>query len=511
MTVFPCSFIILTFTIHQSQSLSKYGAVALPRNPISPAIPSRKSQSALSHLSNPFASHTQSPSFSTPHPGIMALAAPISRNGFSFAGDSFSVTASGHVHRRCTMPELKAHFKTLGSAKDHPAHWYEAQLLHYGLPPSKVKGTAKMRLMEAVNAGKVTVPAPLGALEREMKKEWTALNKKAAAVAVPALKKTAGAKRKAAEVEVVTTTKTTGTSSVSVSVTVNTAGEKPAAKRAKRAAKPTTAAKATPTKTTAERKPTKAARTAATTTQTRVAKPPKSAAGKSSTPARGSLAGTKTAPHSGYTWAAGDPAASSQDADPPTFPRKQTARRGNAAVGGRIKCEVGVKNEPPSGSLYDYPVAPPAVPEAVCGPGAGTPWPHQRPLRTIQRGPVLTRFPTRRALRAGLHYRWRQAVGLVRLLLDLWRHVEGRAPSALFPGSAGVPLPRRMGGLPSVRQPRFRLAGVCRRRVHRWHRRLGGRDTRVSGQTDRGPVDSERNFGKGNVADVGVISSALDL
>ncbi|WYZ41107.1 hypothetical protein EsH8_V_000002 [Colletotrichum jinshuiense] len=289
----------------------------------------------------------------------MALAAPISRNGFSFAGDSFSVTASGHVHRRCTMPELKAHFKTLGSAKDHPAHWYEAQLLHYGLPPSKVKGTAKMRLMEAVNAGKVTVPAPLGALEREMKKEWTALNKKAAAVAAPALKKTAGAKRKAAEVEVVTTTKTTGTSSVSVSVTVNTAGKKPAAKRAKTAAKPTTAAKATPTKTTSERKPTKADRTAATTTQTRVAKPTKPAAGKSRTPVRGSLAGTKTAPRGGYTWAAGDPAASSQDADPPTFPRKQTARRGNAAVGGRIKCEAGVKDEPPSGSLYDYPVAPP--------------------------------------------------------------------------------------------------------------------------------------------------------
>lgn len=43
-------------------------------------------------------------------------------------------------------------------SKDRPGHWYEAQLIHYGLPPSKTKSTAKMRLLDALNKGNVAVP-----------------------------------------------------------------------------------------------------------------------------------------------------------------------------------------------------------------------------------------------------------------------------------------------------------------------------------------------------------------
>lgn len=75
----------------------------------------------------------------------MALIPPVDKDGFSYAGDSLFREASNLTrHRRATIPELKAHF-TGKDIENRPAHWYEAQLLHYGLPPSKVKGTAHKR------------------------------------------------------------------------------------------------------------------------------------------------------------------------------------------------------------------------------------------------------------------------------------------------------------------------------------------------------------------------------
>ncbi|KZL65529.1 hypothetical protein CT0861_05030 [Colletotrichum tofieldiae] len=264
----------------------------------------------------------------------MAFAAPASRDGFSFSGDSFSVVASGHVHRRYALPELKAHFKTLGSAKAHPAHWYEAQLLHYGLPPSKVKGTAKMRLMEAVNAGKMTVPVPLTALERELKKTWTAANKKASAVPkkAPKLEKTAAGKRKAEGLELVANVNTGG-SSIGVSVTINQEPQSKPSKRAKPTTKPQP--RATPA--------TKSTRnTALAGSSTSVAAPPR---GKQ-TARRGRLATLPTR----------DAMPSPPSASPPP-PRKQTARRGNFIIGRGAKHEPVPKMEDSHDGPYNYPVA----------------------------------------------------------------------------------------------------------------------------------------------------------
>ncbi|KAK8039244.1 hypothetical protein PG993_007655 [Apiospora rasikravindrae] len=109
----------------------------------------------------------------------MASAAPVSRDGFAFANGDLYAEASGHNrHRRATLAELKTHFKS-GNEKDHPAHWFEAQLLHYGLPPSKTKAVARMRLFDAVNGGGLKVPAPVSKLEGELKKEWTKLDREA--------------------------------------------------------------------------------------------------------------------------------------------------------------------------------------------------------------------------------------------------------------------------------------------------------------------------------------------
>ncbi|KAK2761514.1 hypothetical protein CKAH01_16286 [Colletotrichum kahawae] len=248
----------------------------------------------------------------------MVFAAPISRDGFSFAGDSFSVLASGHVHRRSTLPELKAHFKAIGSGKDQPGHWYEAQLLHYGLAPSKVKGTAKMRLMEAIAAGKMTVPASLTALEKDMKKEWTKANKATtAATSKPAgTRAKSGTKRKATDVQVVAT----GGTSVSVSVTVNHGADMPTAKKPK--ATPRTSS-------------TKQSATMTSKSSTPKAKGPKTSASRTSM-GDSSIAAPG---QSQYTNALLATSTSS------SVPRKQYARRGNPNFGGRIKDEPDFEDE----------------------------------------------------------------------------------------------------------------------------------------------------------------------
>ncbi|KAI9763493.1 MAG: hypothetical protein M1835_007802 [Candelina submexicana] len=64
---------------------------------------------------------------------------------------------------------------------DPAGHWYEAQLLHYGLKPSKDKQTAKKRLLKAIEEETLIVPTFVATLEGELKKEWNTANKQAEA------------------------------------------------------------------------------------------------------------------------------------------------------------------------------------------------------------------------------------------------------------------------------------------------------------------------------------------
>lgn len=106
-------------------------------------------------------------------------AQPVSKDGFAFGNGIFFADVSGHNrHPRASQAEVKAHFKS-GDARDHPAHWFEAQLIHYGLAPSKTKSVARMRLLDAANANKLNVPTHLAKLESELKKEWTKLDREA--------------------------------------------------------------------------------------------------------------------------------------------------------------------------------------------------------------------------------------------------------------------------------------------------------------------------------------------
>ncbi|KAJ5776224.1 DNA-repair protein UmuC-like N-terminal [Penicillium nucicola] len=102
--------------------------------------------------------------------------APISHGKFSYDGDTFYVEASGNIHRRAIPAELRALFDASIPDRNqrlgHPAHWYEAQLLHYGLSPSKVKATAQMRLLDAIQDGLLEVPIELVQMEKRLKREW---------------------------------------------------------------------------------------------------------------------------------------------------------------------------------------------------------------------------------------------------------------------------------------------------------------------------------------------------
>ncbi|RDA95304.1 hypothetical protein CP533_3512 [Ophiocordyceps camponoti-saundersi (nom. inval.)] len=107
-------------------------------------------------------------------------APPVTADGFAFAEGVFFAEASGqNRHPRASNHEIKTHFSSSGSERDYPAHWFEAQLIHYGLKPSKNKAVARTRLLDALNAGALKVPSSIAKLEGDLKKEWTKLSREA--------------------------------------------------------------------------------------------------------------------------------------------------------------------------------------------------------------------------------------------------------------------------------------------------------------------------------------------
>lgn len=118
----------------------------------------------------------------------MAFASPIARDGFYYNGDLFVEAGNLNRHKRASIPEITAilrpdlkQFQAV-PPKDPVGHWYEAQLIHYGLPPSKDKARAKMRLLEALNTSKLVVPEGIARLEGQLKKDYAAAERKAKAL-----------------------------------------------------------------------------------------------------------------------------------------------------------------------------------------------------------------------------------------------------------------------------------------------------------------------------------------
>ena len=145
----------------------------------------------------------------------MTFAPPVSRGSFHYNGNLYVDVGNCNRHERATVEEVTAFLRpdlkkskkvSVDQSKDQVGHWYEAQLIHYGLPPSKDKARAKMRLLEALNQSKLIVPSNIVNMEAEMKKEYAAAERKAKAQykasMVPAVKSestVAGKKRKQSE------------------------------------------------------------------------------------------------------------------------------------------------------------------------------------------------------------------------------------------------------------------------------------------------------------------------
>lgn len=119
--------------------------------------------------------------------GAMSLVPPVSRDNFYYNGDLYVEVGNLNRHRRAAVSEITSFLrpdvkKALQSPpKDQVGHWYEAQLIHYGLPPSKDKARAKMRLLEALDYGRLAVPSNIVQMEAELKKEFSAAERKAKA------------------------------------------------------------------------------------------------------------------------------------------------------------------------------------------------------------------------------------------------------------------------------------------------------------------------------------------
>jgi hypothetical protein len=123
----------------------------------------------------------------------MSVFAPPARRGdFEFSSILYADAGNNNRHPRASVAELAALLRpeapSLYSkgrkpepstpAQDPPWHFYSAQILHYGLPFTKTKNTAKVRLLDAMNQFKLEVPAWVLKLEGELKKEWEAENRK---------------------------------------------------------------------------------------------------------------------------------------------------------------------------------------------------------------------------------------------------------------------------------------------------------------------------------------------
>lgn len=112
----------------------------------------------------------------------MSPTPPVTRGGFEYYNHEFYAISNNKPYRRYSVAELKAFFfssSSKTSVQDQPAHWYRAQLLHYGLQPSDRKGTAMLRLLDALNHDTLEVPAHLKSLEKVLKQEWDANQKRA--------------------------------------------------------------------------------------------------------------------------------------------------------------------------------------------------------------------------------------------------------------------------------------------------------------------------------------------
>ncbi|KAJ5277217.1 hypothetical protein N7524_003370 [Penicillium chrysogenum] len=241
------------------------------------------------------------------------------------------------------------------------------QLLHYGLPPSKVKATAKMRLLKAVQDGSLTVPKESLQIEKNLKKEW----KKQDSEEQPQTN-TKTTTTKTVTTKTVTVSKTVASKSTESKTTASKTAAKPAATKAA-ASKKDTASNVAPKATAAK---TAAAKPAVKPTTTKAV--PKAAAKPAAVKAAAKTAAAKPATPKAAPKKATAPKAATAKATPAKRKRTsndeetpnklQTAKRRVCAKKAQRDTDVPTNSHPePSGwsEQPEYEDAPPSY-EFAC-------------------------------------------------------------------------------------------------------------------------------------------------
>ncbi|KAK5676958.1 hypothetical protein LTS10_010722 [Elasticomyces elasticus] len=195
-------------------------------------------------------------------------AATVTRGEFIYRDTLFvDVGGEGKRHPRAAETELRNLLNGKAQQKDQVAHWYEAQLIHYGLQRSRDKNTAKVRLQQALGQGKIKVPPHISDMEAQMKKEYAAAVRKVKRSAdgdsTGAASTSVSKKRKADDAPVETSKRTKITVNVNgIAIDIEHDGAEPTkAKNTKKvsAAKPTKAVESDVPKEVAKSKPATAA------------------------------------------------------------------------------------------------------------------------------------------------------------------------------------------------------------------------------------------------------------
>ncbi|KAF8958490.1 hypothetical protein BDZ97DRAFT_1442760 [Flammula alnicola] len=117
----------------------------------------------------------------------------VSRDGFIYSDGKLYVEVDGHFHAREDAASLYALLtstppppplnksgkplrKKAKTDRDRDAHFYSAQLFHYGLVPRKTRASAKKGLLCAFRDKTLEVPRAILELENALSKEWHKVN-----------------------------------------------------------------------------------------------------------------------------------------------------------------------------------------------------------------------------------------------------------------------------------------------------------------------------------------------
>lgn len=87
---------------------------------------------------------------------MATFAPPLQKENHVYHGQNFVDVGNANHRKRASKEELTALLRPSLSSKNTPAkdevgHFYEAQLVRYGLAASKSQPTAKVRLLDALN------------------------------------------------------------------------------------------------------------------------------------------------------------------------------------------------------------------------------------------------------------------------------------------------------------------------------------------------------------------------